>query len=318
MTTSVLTSERTNLLQAVFQPKHSKWFAVAMLLATVVATAIAIYYGSRVWCSGDSWVKNISHLMSSTPFDISVGVGCFAGCMGLAITYFLFQNVPVPAHKSYTLERVIGDNNSPQTPVLIPGGPATICEDEFRTETDYELTKGYAHTPSQQKLLEMTPLRQIEIGAKVSACLVTLDQGTYQSDLGWISKMYKNCLKNGGKKRFEQDIFPKMLSMVQENLNKELKKPSLLSPPDEREPISSNFYSGEPSNFYSGRIVKSLASTFIKQNRTLIDEVFFDKNHYVIFEILFIEILTELAAGKEIEEFHPKFYAESDRVVFWA
>ncbi len=76
-----------------YPTQNSKWAAVAMLIATVVAAAIAIYFGSQVWHSGASLMDNIHHLMSSIPFDATFLAGCATGLIGLvASVYCVCQN----------------------------------------------------------------------------------------------------------------------------------------------------------------------------------------------------------------------------------
>lgn len=65
-----------------------KWLAVGMLVTTLVAAALAIYFGHQAWHSGASFSENIRHLMDSIPFDVTFLGGCSTGVIGtIAIIY---------------------------------------------------------------------------------------------------------------------------------------------------------------------------------------------------------------------------------------
>ena len=77
------------------QSNTSKGIAIAMLVATVVLGAIAVYFGSQIWHPGVSLMDNIHLLMGSIPFDATFLAGCSTGLISLvAAIYFSCQKGP--------------------------------------------------------------------------------------------------------------------------------------------------------------------------------------------------------------------------------
>lgn len=66
----------------------SKGVAVAMLVTTLVAAALAIYFGHQAWQAGVNFSGNIPHLMASIPFDVTFLIGCASTVVGIAATIY--------------------------------------------------------------------------------------------------------------------------------------------------------------------------------------------------------------------------------------
>lgn len=70
------------------QQTYAPWVAVAMLLTTLVAAALAIYFGHQAWDAGLNFSGNIPNLMASIPFDVTFLIGCASAVVGVAATIY--------------------------------------------------------------------------------------------------------------------------------------------------------------------------------------------------------------------------------------